>query len=114
MRVQPADPALEALVRDYIRSNPWACVKTCVALDLGGTGEKRRVAIVTGSAINEATLPFDPAAPQAVPTPRPLPTLGPTSTVEVRAVSRRQIFVDGKPLGQPLDDAPLEGAPPPR
>lgn len=107
LRVQPADPALEALVRDYIRSNPWACQKTCVALDLGAVrGGKRRVAIVTGSAVNEATLPFDPAAPQVAPAPRAMPTLGPSSRVELRTVGRKQVFVDGRPLGMPLEDTP--------
>lgn len=107
LRVQPADPALEEMVRDYLRSNPWACQKHCFALDLGmGEGGRRRVALVSGSTFTEAVLPFDPSAPRAQPAPRPMPTLAPSSTVEVRPVTRRQIFVDGKPLWPPLEDAP--------
>lgn len=117
LRVQPADPALDPLVRDYIRANPWVCQKQCVALDLGvAAGGKRRVAIVSGSAFTEAALPFDPDARGADPGPRALPTLGPSSSVELRDVTKRQIFVDGKPLPQALDDAPaqVEVKPPPR
>ena len=114
LRAQPADPAFERMARDYIRSNPWSCVKRCLALDLGpGDGGKRRVAIVAGAGYAEATLPFDPTAPQVARPTRSGPTLGPDSSVDVRTVSRRQIFVDGRPLDPPLDDAPLE-APPPR
>lgn len=117
LRVQPADPIFERMVRDYIRSNPWSCVKHCVALDLGAVeGGKRRAAIVTGGGYAEAGLPYDPAVPAEAPAPRAMPTLGTASTVEVRTVSRRQIFVDGKPLGSPLEDAPtpVEVKPPPR
>ena len=117
LRVQPADPIFERMVRDYIRSNPWSCVKHCVALDLGAVeGGKRRAAIVTGGGYAEARLPYDPAVPAEAPAPRAMPTLGKASTVEVRTVSRRQIFVDGKPLGSPLEDAPtpVEVKPPPR
>ena len=38
------------------------------------------------------------------------------SKVEIRELTKRYIFVDGKPLPQPLEDdaTPLEGSPPPR
>ena len=42
--------------------------------------------------------------------------LKPGSTVEIREVPTRYVFIDGKPLRQPLDEptAPLEGQPRPR
>ena len=115
LRMQPADPALEKLVRDYIRSNPWTCQQRCVALDLGmAPAGKRRAAIVGGAGYTEVALPFDPSAPEVAPARPAAPALGPASTVEVRNVTRRQIFVDGKPVGPPLDDASVEVPPPPR
>lgn len=115
LRVQTADPALERLVRDYIRANPWVCQQHCVAVDFGAAREgKRRAVIVSGSGYSEVVLPFDPMAPEVAPARPAGPKLSPASRVEVRNVNRRQIFVDGKPLGPTLeDDAPLE-APPPR
>lgn len=101
--MQPADPALEKLAREYIRSNPWTCQQYCVALDLGPAPEgKRRVAIVSGGGFNEAALPFDPTAPQVAPARPAGPAVGAASKVEVRDVTRRQIFVDGRPVGPVL------------
>jgi hypothetical protein len=117
LRVQPADAALERLVRQYIRANPWSCDIYCVALDLGAAPRgKRRVAIVSGSGFHDTALPFDSAEPQVAPAARKMPRVGPSSRVEVRTVGRRYIVVDGVPLAQPLDDTPsaLEGPPPRR
>jgi hypothetical protein len=115
LRVEPADPALERLVRDYLRANPWACVEYCLALDLGAAPDgKRRVAILTGSGYAETALPFDSAAPQVAPPEPAAPRLDARSKVELRTIEKRQIFVDGKPFGQPLADAPLEGPTPRR
>ena len=106
LRMQPADPELEVLVRDYIRADPWSCQKTCVALDLGHFhGARHRVAIVSGNNYRDVLLPSEPAA-----RPAPLPTtpdLTSSSRVEIRTVSRRQIFVDERPIGEPLPDQPL-------
>lgn len=107
LRVQPADPALERTVRDYIRANPSACQKTCVALPLRALpAGKQRVAIVTGSGFSEVDLPFDPSAFQVAPAAVRVPTLGPTSTVEIRTVPRGQVYIDGRPLPQLLGEQP--------
>lgn len=102
LRVEPANPVLEQLVRDYLASHPWVCSDTCVALDLGPTPEgKREVALVSGSNFEQVALPAAErpveVAPAAVP-------LKPDSEVEVRTMEKRYIFIDGKPLGRPLED----------
>ena len=117
LRVQPADAALEELVRAYIRTNPWACQTRCVALDLGAaSAEKRRVAIVTGGSFQDVELPLanDDGSPLIAPSASP--TLKPGSKVEIRTVTRRYIVIDGRHLDRPLDEPPstLEGPPPPR
>lgn len=106
LRVQPADPALEQLVRDYLRGNPWACNDVCVAIETGRTAEGRRtVAIVQGGGFDEVSLPTDAAEPPKVGLKaHPTAPLGPKSKVDVRTVEKRYIFVDGKPLDRPLED----------
>lgn len=117
LRVQPADPALEALVRAYIRANPWACQKTCVALDLGKEiGGKHKVALISGSGFTEVALPFEAVAKRPQVAPSPEPSLRPDSTVDIRTIGKRYIVIDGQPLRQPLEDdpTPLEAPPLPR
>lgn len=117
LRVQPADPALEKLVREHIRITPWACQKTCVALDLGpGANGARRVAVVTGGGFTEVSLPAPAGPEKPVSAPTAFPQLQPGSRVEIRTLPTRYIYIDGKRLLQPLEDAPspVEVAPPPR
>ncbi|MFA9201820.1 MAG: hypothetical protein ACEQR8_11710, partial [Cypionkella sp.] len=111
LRVQPADPSLEKLVRDWLRANPWACNETCVALDLGRVPDgRRRVAIVSGASYADATLPATAPHVEVAP-PAPTVRLRPDSRVEVRTIPRRYVTVDGVPIGQPLDDSRVEGPP---
>jgi hypothetical protein len=112
VRVQPDEPALRRLVVNHLRSNPWQCQETCVALDLGEQRGRRRVAIVqsggyqvVGLGGTTGAVPDPEVAPAAVP-------IRDTTVVEIREVPTRYIFVDGKPLGPPLDS--LEGEAPPR
>jgi hypothetical protein len=117
LRVQPAEPALEKLVREYIRITPWTCQKTCVALDLGlHANGTRRVAIVTGGGFTEVSLPAPAAREKPVAAPTAFPQLQPGSRVEIRTLPTRYIYIDGKRLLQPLEDAPtaVEVAPRPR
>lgn len=117
LRVQPADPALEKLVREYIRITPWTCQRTCVALDLGPHANgTRRVAIVTGGGFTEVSLPAPAAREKPVAAPTAFPQLQPGSRVEIRTLPTRYIYIDGKRLLQPLEDAPtaVEVAPRPR
>jgi hypothetical protein len=116
--VQPDDPALRELVFNYLRANPWQCGQFCVALDLGpGEGESRRVAIVQSGTYQVVQLAPGKAGVQVNDTAPAGNELTDQSKVEVREVPRRVIFIDGKPVGQPLleaSTAPLEASPPPR
>ena len=114
LRVEPDDPALRALVIDHLRANSWDCPDYCVALDLGEAPDGRRdVALVSSTNYTRLYLPTEREAVPVAEAVPPAQPLGPASEVEVRTVERRYIFVDGKPVGQPLEDQ-LEGAPPPR
>jgi hypothetical protein len=117
LTVQPDDPELRALVLGHLKGNAWQCRERCVALDLGpAEGGGRRVAILQGAGYTELLLkPGQPgmAPPDVAPAAVPIDA---NSKIEIRTVPTRYIFVDGKPLSQPLDSptAALEGPPPPR
>jgi hypothetical protein len=111
LRVQPDDPDVRKLVLDYLTGNPYECRESCVALDLGaGANGGREVALIEGNGFRKLELPWrEPqgstgvkAAPPAVEVESGS-QLKPGSTVEIRTVQKRYIFVDGKPMGQPLD-----------
>ncbi|AKH42465.1 hypothetical protein FHS61_000235 [Altererythrobacter atlanticus] len=107
LRVQPDDPELRRQVLDYLRENGWACDQYCVAIQTGTAQDGgREIAIVQGSGYITAALPVADGADQppapAIETP-PRSELREGSEVEIRTVEKRYIFVDGKPVGQPLD-----------
>jgi hypothetical protein len=114
VRLQPEDAALRAKVVDYLRANRWQCGEYCVAIDLGQAADgAREVALVTGSGYQRVRLPKAGGGtqpPMVVPAAAPLTS---KSQVEIRTIERRYITIDGRPVGEPLDDA-LEGTPPPR
>jgi hypothetical protein len=116
LRVQPDDPALGKQVLDYLVTNPWQCDARCVALDLGPAGNGRRVAIVQGTAYQVIIVGPGRAPVQEPQTVAPAVPLQDNSTVEIREVPTRFIFIDGKPLPQPLHDhgTRLEASPAPR
>lgn len=110
LRVQPADPVLEAMVRAHLATNQWDCETVCVALDLGSkTAGWREVALVENGSVQLLTLPVKPLAggqvqaPERAPPPTATVRLQPDSKVELREVTRRQVFIDGQPVGQVLD-----------
>ena len=111
LRVQPENSEVRRLVLEYLQANPWQCDKGCVALDLGvAEDDRQEVAIVQGNGFVSITLPTTPEPDKAqgfeVTTTLPnVPAvkLDDNSTVEIRTVEKRYIFVDGKPLDRPLD-----------
>ncbi|MXO72716.1 DUF4153 domain-containing protein [Alteraurantiacibacter buctensis] len=106
VRVQPANPALQARVEALLNAEPWRCSVYCVALDLGAQADGgRQIALVQGYGYEQLTLPADPASPAAPPAPEVAPAAVPLneqSRVEVREETVRYIYIDGKKLGQPL------------
>ena len=103
IRVQPANPALERLVRDYLRGTPWICSERCVALDLGPAASGgQRVAIVNGRDFEQVILP-EREDRRPIPADRAI-ILKPDSEVEIRRLEKRYIFVDGQPLRTPIGE----------
>ena len=112
VRIQPDDPELRRMVLNHLRGNPWQCHERCVALDLGSGPTGRRVAIVQTGSYEVVTIGRDGSGVRA---PEVAPAVAPIrddSVVEIREVPARYVFVDGKPVGPPLEA--LDGAPPPR
>lgn len=108
--VQPADPGLRRQALAYLQENNWQCTTYCRFIDLGMDAEgARRAAMVEGASYQIIELPYDvgqPARPPAVTaqeTGDPQPFLRPGSSVEIRTVEKRYVFIDGKPVGQPID-----------
>lgn len=103
LRVQPEDPALDALVRTYLASNPWQCNPSCVVLDLGtDSGGRRDVALVQGYTYNRLRLN---EAGQDLPlgASPPSEAVGEDSVVELREEISRFVYVNGRRVGDPLD-----------
>ena len=110
LRVQTEDPAWERRIREHFAGLPWMCLGPCVAIDFGaGTNGARHVKLVETGGVSDWMI--EPGAPPCgreatTPTePRPEPSstaLRANSQVEVRPFEGRQIYVDGKPVGEPF------------
>ena len=108
LRIEPDNPRLRAQVLEYLQTRPELCAAHCVALDLGAGPEgQREIALVQNYGYTRLILPTPADAGRATEPPiEPLEAAGPLrpdSTVEIREETRRYIFIDGKPLPQPLD-----------
>ena len=80
------------------------CSDACTALDLGPLPNGgRKIALVEDSGFTEFALSASGGGSQLVGSAE-APALKPGSKVEIRAVPKRYIFIDGKPMAQPLDD----------
>jgi hypothetical protein len=104
LRVQPDVAELRALVLAHLENNPWLCGELCVALDLGtNAAGLREVALVQGYTYQRVELGGDGAPEAEVTDSQVMPEFNAQSTVEVRAETRRYIYVNGERIGQPID-----------
>ena len=118
LRFEFEDEALRKLVTQEIKESPWNCDNPCVALELGREGDRVEVAIVEASAYwtrtfdlaeetpidneSEAVL-LSPEVAIAVENPEETGRYDANSEVEIREFRGRQIYVDGKPIGDPFE-----------
>jgi hypothetical protein len=114
LRVQPDSPELRQLVLEHLGANPWQCEERCVALDLGPEElGGHRVAIVQSDRYEVVLLKPGQSATAITRETASTAEMKDGSTVEIREVPTRYVFIDGKPLANPLDEptAALEGQP---
>ena len=98
------DTDLRDWTRNHLKSNPWLCNASCVAIDLGMDGDRRHVAFVSAGSIQHVRfrddgVPDPPEAPPAMLSPDAEFSPG---DVEVREWTGRQIYIDGRPMGEPF------------
>ncbi len=108
--VQPADPVLRRQALAYLLENNWRCSDYCRFVDLGVAEDgQRRAAMVEAANYQIVELPHDPEQPARAVPPPPVTidqapaVLSRDAKVEIRAVEKRYIFIDGKPVGLPID-----------
>jgi len=114
LRRQFDSPELAEAFADLIRREPWRCQAVCTALDLGKTPNgKQHAALVEAGMLahflldaEQGLVTYYPGAAE----PDPFVAAdgdGPADAheprVELREVGRRQVYVDGKPLGNPFE-----------
>lgn len=98
------DPVLRDRADRFFKQRPYACGQPCTALDAGALPDGRLRAVFVGP--NGTFLrTFDPkddglTPPDVVVAP---PGVRPDSKIEIRPWKGRQVFVDGKPVGQPFE-----------
>ncbi|MXO89466.1 DUF4153 domain-containing protein [Pontixanthobacter aquaemixtae] len=115
LRIDFDNPALAERLEYHVGGSRWMCSDACVALDTGRVERGHRIALIQGRHVSFVVL--DPA--------KPLPgeeqqdevfidevesaeaeeagEVTATSQVEIREYRGRQIYVDGKPVGDPFD-----------
>lgn len=112
LRTEIADPVLREALDRLIRNEGWRCEVPCSALDLGVYPDgASHVALVQNESVQHLRLEGDGrlvadyeigAAREAAPAEGEARD-GAEPVVEVRPYQGRQIYVDGKPVGQPFE-----------
>lgn len=113
--VETTNPALRDRVLKNLRWDGYRCKEGCYVLDLGPAQGGHRFAVVGGSAVNVVILRADgqyvPDYARERQGADVLYRKG--DRVEVRAVPRRMVVVNGRPVGEPIDTVlPPPPAPP--
>jgi hypothetical protein len=114
LRFDGDNPRLERAVRAHLAANPWLCPEPgCMVVEAGAMQGGTHVVLVAGAAVNHlrvrgdgvvesitpaegALLPSQPIRPASS-----QPVAAPGS-VEVRPFTGRQVYVDGRPVGEPF------------
>lgn len=105
LRVETSDPAWEKRLRAEIARQPGRCDQPCVAFDLGSDVKgNRRFKLVEGTYVADLFLtPGGEETPFAVTVAGGAHPVKADSQVEIRQWQGRQIYVDGKPVGEPFE-----------
>ncbi len=103
VRLQPDTAENRKLVLDYLETEAWQCLNGCVAIEIFGWPDGlKQFALIDShtSHFTPVNLPSELAESQ--PKRRAAPTVRYEfgSEVELRNVTGRQIYVDGKPFGE--------------
>lgn len=112
LHTEVTDPALREALDRLIRNEPWRCEQPCFVLDLGlwpdGTPH---LAMVQNQSIEHLRLSengnlgvtYDSGRTASAALEVPSAGAKASSKVEVRPFEGRQVYVDGKPVGQPFE-----------
>ena len=112
IRLEFTDPDLRRRATDAVLTAQWHCQTPCVVLDLGEPEPgKRKLALIQRTEVQRFTLdltrPVGSEATSGLGLAREeggeRTEIKKDSTVEVRPYAGRQIYVDGKPMGEPFD-----------
>ncbi|MCB5426220.1 DUF4153 domain-containing protein [Altererythrobacter sp. CC-YST694] len=113
LRGLDAEPQAKSAFEQLLKRDGWRCNTSCTVLDLGAYSDgDRHFALLEGSDVQHLRLQADGSLlPEAAGLQPPVPTLnevaaeahGRVPQVEVRPFSGRQIYVDGKPVGEPFE-----------
>jgi hypothetical protein len=105
IRMGIADPALRTRVEGYLRQDPFECVDPCVVVD-GGKAPDGDFRVIFASPNGVHVRDFAAGADEQfgavtqIPQPEDMTA---DSKVEIRPWTGRQVFIDGKPAGQPFE-----------
>lgn len=109
LEIRSEDEGSRALIEGFVRAAPGTCMQPCTALDLGAWADGTpHLALVEGTSIyhfrRNAQGSLDYATANEVDhTPAPAPDAATRPEVEVRPYQGRQVFVDGRPVGEPFE-----------
>lgn len=109
LEIRSEDEELRNLIEGFVRAAPGTCMQACTALDLGAWSDgSPHLALVEGNSIYhfrrnaQGSLDYSPANEiDHSPFPTPEPSARPE--VEVRPYEGRQVYVFGRPVGEPFE-----------
>jgi len=106
IRIEPsAEPRRDAIEK-WVRQTPWFCQTPCIFLSVAKADGTDQLKVVTGVSVENLT--FDAngmieQGPAFEVDEGPKAEAKADSVIEVRPFEGRQVYVDGKPVGQPFE-----------